>query len=250
MTAPGKRNKDAEGADQKTKALTDVDKLAKDGKDESNADIVDAKKKKRKRLMHNLIFLLEVGFALALITSFVPINGKPVGYLTYEVLTNRSEFCMNCHIMETRFASWKRSSHAKVTVCMDCHSEPGFVGEWKAHLDGMRYIWAMITKKRSGSVIQAHVKNVSCLECHEEYRTMKDVVYHNLHERAGVLCTACHDNLMVHRVSLIPPEHSYGAHNCQDCHNVDDPMFGEIVEKYRETILPKIPEVKTYRPPR
>lgn len=36
-------------------------------------------------------------------------------------LSDAPEACVNCHVMTTQYATWQRSSHARVATCNDCH---------------------------------------------------------------------------------------------------------------------------------
>src|SRR3970040_396575 len=36
-------------------------------------------------------------------------------------LSDNPNACINCHVMTPQFATWQRSSHARVATCNDCH---------------------------------------------------------------------------------------------------------------------------------
>lgn len=53
-------------------------------------------------------------------------------------LSARSQFCGSCHsAMGEHYASWTSSSHSTV-ACLDCHSDPGWVGYYHSKIDGVR----------------------------------------------------------------------------------------------------------------
>ena len=66
------------------------------------------------------------------------------------VYSKQSSFCASCKIMQTRYVGWERSTHARSihakADCITCHSEPGIIGEFKAHLNGARYVVARLTR--------------------------------------------------------------------------------------------------------
>jgi cytochrome c nitrite reductase small subunit len=94
--------------------------------------------------------------------------GKGANYLS-----NDPTACMNCHVMESHFDSWQKSSHRHVAVCNDCHLPPDFAGKWFTKADnGFLHSLAFTTgdfhepiqiKPRNRRVTQR-----ACLDCHGE----------------------------------------------------------------------------------
>ncbi|MDR2789384.1 MAG: NapC/NirT family cytochrome c, partial [Campylobacteraceae bacterium] len=39
----------------------------------------------------------------------------------FSYLSSDSKACINCHVMNTQYAAWQHSSHAKAAGCADCH---------------------------------------------------------------------------------------------------------------------------------
>lgn len=157
---------------------------------------------------------------------------------TAVVVTSQPEFCASCHLMETRYVSWKRSSHEGVTNCLTCHSEPGFVNEMKAHIAATRYLWVMATGNRTGPIIHGEAPSSACLECHPADDRL-DVVpelaldarghtpAHKAHRDFGVECTDCHYRPSLHgEETLVPMQVCVDCHtertivspSCQTCH--------------------------------
>ncbi|MBC7121475.1 MAG: NapC/NirT family cytochrome c [Candidatus Methanosuratus sp.] len=138
------------------------------------------------------------------------------------VYTATPSFCASCHEMAPRVAYWESSAHSHFD-CFTCHSEPGMLGEFKAHLAGVREVFLHFTNLYT-TPIHAEVDNALCLDCHqtiEERNVVGDIVMvHGRHMRNDVLCTDCHDPL-VHRdpSSLVQ---SPAKETCITCHSQKD----------------------------
>lgn len=92
----------------------------------------------------------------------------------HSYLSEDSRTCINCHAMVPQYATWERSAHAKVTVCIDCHVPHDSLMRkhaFKAR-DGMRHS-AIFALRREPQVIRAsptaeHVIQENCVRCHQE----------------------------------------------------------------------------------
>lgn len=88
-------------------------------------------------------------------------------------LSDDPRACINCHVMTTEFASWQRSSHARVATCNDCHvPHSNFISKYffKAK-DGVRHA-TMFTFRLEPQVIVIkeagiNVVQENCMRCHE-----------------------------------------------------------------------------------
>jgi cytochrome c nitrite reductase small subunit len=88
-------------------------------------------------------------------------------------LSDNPRACINCHVMTTEYASWQRSSHARVATCNDCHvPQDNFIRTYafKAS-DGMRHA-TMFTFRLEPQVIRIkeagiNVVQENCVRCHE-----------------------------------------------------------------------------------
>jgi cytochrome c nitrite reductase small subunit len=117
-------------------------------------------------------------------------------------LSDNPRACINCHVMTTEYASWERSSHARVASCNDCHvPQDNFVRMYafKAS-DGMRHAF-MFTFRLEPQVIQikeagANVVQENCIRCHthQVHRTnLREDVTLSLREETGAkFCWDCH----------------------------------------------------------
>lgn len=116
-------------------------------------------------------------------------------------LSDDPRACMNCHVMAPQFATWERSSHARVTVCNDCHVPHNNIFNkflFKA-MDGTRHSY-MFTFRLEPQVIRIHdagtaVVQDNCIRCHshlnqnvQERLVTLDVRNHG----GGKLCWDCH----------------------------------------------------------
>jgi len=144
---------------------------------------------------------VEVVLLTALLSSFIPVRGKSLGTAVYELVADRPEFCATCHLMGTRYMSFRRSSHVKAAACMDCHSEPGLLGSTRAHLAGGRYLYAAVTGSRNATTLQAEVSNVACSMCHPSYSGSSERVPHCAHVDQEEKCADCHGREMAHSLA-------------------------------------------------
>lgn len=176
---------------------------------------------------------------ILVILAIVVIAGAGGG--TYYVGTD--SFCAyTCHQMKTRAALWQKSSHSDIK-CISCHSKPGFVGEFEAHIDGLNYLKSFLKKKTTHITIFATRRNPArleaCINCHpadtllEETESIRiNHVSHILRDGSkGFLCTDCHKD-MIHgthsfEIDKVRPdeERCIACHikegarlNCQSCH--------------------------------
>jgi cytochrome c nitrite reductase small subunit len=117
-------------------------------------------------------------------------------------LSDNPRACINCHVMTTEYASWQRSSHARVATCNDCHvPHNNFIATYafKAS-DGVRHA-AMFTFRLEPQVMQikeagANVVQENCIRCHAgQMHTTYLSRPINLDERergVGRFCWDCH----------------------------------------------------------
>ena len=119
------------------------------------------------------------------------------------VYSKQSGFCASCKIMQTRYVAWERSTHARSVHakadCINCHSEPGIVGEFKAHLNGARYVLERMTGEHKGALLGAKVYTRSCEECHKPndiwIKNPGHEVNHKAHLAHNIECVQCHRDL-------------------------------------------------------
>lgn len=143
------------------------------------------------------------------------------------VVTGEPEFCASCHIMETRYVSWHRSAHEPTADCLDCHAEPGIVGEVVAHLNGLRYLWVKLTGGPATVILRGEVAEGTCIQCHdiEDLPTESEGVpiAHDAHVDLDVECEECHNAF---HDDLGGGSLRAGLDNCDDCHPEPFQLFG------------------------
>ncbi|HVO73090.1 MAG TPA: cytochrome c nitrite reductase small subunit [Ignavibacteriaceae bacterium] len=120
----------------------------------------------------------------------------------FSYLSDDPRACINCHVMTTEYASWQRSSHARVATCNDCHvphSNPLSKYAFKAN-DGLRHAF-MFTFRLEPQVIQikeagADVVQLNCMRCHENqlHRSYlsKTIDLEDRNAGIGRFCWDCH----------------------------------------------------------
>jgi cytochrome c nitrite reductase small subunit len=132
-------------------------------------------------------------FGLGFLTLYV---GNATSYLSDD-----PKACMNCHVMAPQYATWERSSHARVTVCNDCHVPHNNIISkfaFKA-MDGTRHSF-MFTFRMEPQVIRIHeagtaVVQENCIRCHSflTQNTKEKFVSLDLRNHGeGKLCWECH----------------------------------------------------------
>lgn len=130
----------------------------------------------------------------------------------FSYLSDDPAACVNCHVMAPQYATWQRSSHARVATCNDCHVPQDNVLRtylFKAQ-DGLRHA-SMFTFRLEPQVI--HIKDAgmeavqeNCIRCHgvlTERVHAGDVYLKDVHAGNGVLCWQCHREVPHGRVNSL-----------------------------------------------
>src|SRR5207249_1317898 len=48
----------------------------------------------------------------------------------YAYLTNDPQACTNCHVMQSQYDGWMKSSHHSAATCNDCHTPHNIIGKY------------------------------------------------------------------------------------------------------------------------
>ena len=116
-------------------------------------------------------------------------------------LSDKPETCINCHVMNSQYASWSHSAHREFATCNDCHvPHTNTVSKYffKA-MDGARHA-TIFTLRNEPQVIQIKDAGVAvvqenCKRCHlkmnNEVNTI-NVSAKIAHQDGGKLCWECH----------------------------------------------------------
>ena len=103
-----------------------------------------------------------------------------LGFLAYMVhiskalsyLSSDPKACINCHVMNTQYATWQHSSHAQTAGCVDCHlPRDSMVNKYIAKAkDGYNHTVAFTfnTYKNAIKISDDGAKRVqeNCISCH------------------------------------------------------------------------------------
>jgi len=92
-------------------------------------------------------------------------------------LSDKSETCINCHVMNPQYATWNHSSHREVANCNDCHVPHDNIFNtyfFKAK-DGLRHA-TIFTMRAEPQVIfikdaGKEVVQQNCIRCHNRFLT-------------------------------------------------------------------------------
>ncbi|MBP7829832.1 MAG: cytochrome c nitrite reductase small subunit [Kiritimatiellae bacterium] len=118
-------------------------------------------------------------------------------------LSDEPEVCINCHVMNSAYATWRNGSHGHVAACVDCHlphQNPVAKLAFKG-MDGARHSY-VFTFRLEPQVLELSrgaipVIQENCLRCHHDQLQMVRL--------AGVTerrCWDCHDNVHGSVISL------------------------------------------------
>jgi cytochrome c nitrite reductase small subunit len=115
------------------------------------------------KLLLALAILVGALFGVGGVTLY---EAKALSYLSSD-----PSVCVNCHVMQPQFDSWRKSTHHAVAGCGDCHLPHDFAGKWftKAlngyhHSKGFTlqdFHEPIMIKPRNARVLQDN-----CLRCH------------------------------------------------------------------------------------
>ena len=136
--------------------------------------------------------------AIALFIYLVNVS-KALSYLSHD-----PKACINCHVMNTQYATWQHSAHARVATCIECHlPTDSFLNKYLAKArDGWNHSTAFtlntfkqrITISKNG----ADRVEANCISCHAKVigllRENRDG-YHDfnkLQTADDVRCWHCH----------------------------------------------------------
>lgn len=131
-------------------------------------------------------------------------------------LSNKSEACINCHVMVPQYTTWKHSSHRENANCNDCHvPHDNLIKKYffKAK-DGLRHA-TIYTIGNESQVIHinkesADVVQQNCLRCHEDLLKNDKVMARNpeiFEFHSERKCWTCHREVphgTVNSLSSVP----------------------------------------------
>lgn len=88
-------------------------------------------------------------------------------------LSGDPKVCINCHTMNTHYATWQHSSHREFAACADCHLPVDPVNKWLAKArDGFNHSVAMTLGSYGNNLMitdnAASRIEANCVRCHSE----------------------------------------------------------------------------------
>jgi cytochrome c nitrite reductase small subunit len=120
-------------------------------------------------------------------------------------LGNNPVTCANCHVMESYYDSWEKSSHHAAAVCNDCHTPHNFIGKYASKADNGFFHSLAFTTDNFKDPIQIKPRNSrivqnACIDCHHH------LVDHLLPVEDGgdmLSCVHCHASVG-HAATIAP----------------------------------------------
>ncbi len=139
-------------------------------------------------------FVIAVGFFVYIVYA-----SKMTSYLSDD-----PKACINCHVMNTQYATWQHSSHSQRALCVDCHlPHDGFFNKYKAKaIDGWKHskAFTLNTYKPAIEISDegAEIVQDNCIACHKSIvstivsNAEKYHNYANPEVATGRRCWECH----------------------------------------------------------
>ena len=123
-------------------------------------------------------------------------------------LSSDPKACVNCHVMNTQYATWQHSAHAQRATCVECHlPTDNFINKYVAKtVDGWNHSVAFTNHSydQAIEISDYGAKRVqkNCISCHKTVTstlmTNADK-YHNFDDQSGVetgrKCWDCHKSV-------------------------------------------------------
>lgn len=117
-----------------------------------------------------LIFCALFSFFVAMVMfAYLVYASKALSYLSKD-----PKACINCHVMNTQYATWQHSSHAQRATCVECHlPTDSTVNKYKAKArDGWNHSVAFTLNSFAHRIeISADAANrvqANCISCHAQ----------------------------------------------------------------------------------
>ena len=144
-----------------------------------------------------IVFLLAIGFF-----GYMVYISKALSYLSSD-----PKAFINCHVMNTQYASWQHSSHAREAKCIDCHlPRDSFVNKYISKaIDGWNHskAFTLNTYDQAMQISDDGARRVqeNCISCHKSITSTLSSnadKYHNFDEpyvENGRKCWSCHQSV-------------------------------------------------------
>lgn len=108
-----------------------------------------------------VVFILAV-----LMFGYLVHASKALSYLSTDPLA-----CINCHVMNSQYATWQHSSHRRAATCVDCHLPHEFVDKYLSKAkDGWNHsvAFTLNTYEQNIQITEDGADRVqaNCISCH------------------------------------------------------------------------------------
>ncbi|MCB1179900.1 MAG: cytochrome c nitrite reductase small subunit [Leptospiraceae bacterium] len=140
--------------------------------------------KKFPLLINLMLILSPILISLALFT-FVYAKG-------WSYLTNDPSACANCHVMNSYYEGWEKSSHRSVAVCNDCHAPSSILPKYYTKAsNGFWHSYAFTLNNYPENIRikegNYEISQKACLKCHSEITESI-----SNHSKGVTDCSRCH----------------------------------------------------------
>lgn len=110
-------------------------------------------------------------------------------------LTNNPGACANCHVMQSYYDGWLKSSHRSVAVCNDCHAPHNLVGKYVTKADnGFWHSLKFTTGDFPDNIqmrdVNRRITESACLHCHADIVEEITPIPHSKENLTS--CMRCH----------------------------------------------------------
>ena len=160
-------------------------------------------------------------FVVAILFFFYMIYlSKALSYLSKD-----PKACINCHVMNTEYATWQHSSHARDVTCVQCHlPTDGFIKKYMSKArDGFNHTIAFTfdTFDHAIKISDDGARRVqeNCISCHKSITSTivsNADKYHNFDTpfvKNGRKCWSCHRDVPHGKVrALTTTPYNLGVH--------------------------------------
>ena len=113
-------------------------------------------------------------------------------------LTNNPGACANCHVMQSYYDGWMKSTHHSVAVCNDCHAPHNLVGKYLTKAEnGFWHSLKFTTGKFPDNIqmrdINRRITESACLHCHADIVEAITPIPHSKENMTS--CMRCHEGV-------------------------------------------------------
>jgi len=112
-------------------------------------------------------------------------------------LTDRSEACANCHVMQKHLDAWVKSSHGKFASCNDCHAPDDFFGKYycktrNGFFHSLAFTTGNFPDRFQMNEFNHNVVEQNCRRCHADVTHQMDTFRVGSGKMETTSCLHCH----------------------------------------------------------